>query len=542
MDSCRYKGELGLHCYHDAISERGYCLLHEKWKYKTETAVRDEVYRLVLKGITNFEGCILPSLDLSRKKIERTLSFARAKINGSIVMEDIVVGGDVIFSGAKLKEGVWGKNATVGGNLDFADAKIHGPVVFANANVKGNLVFRKAVRRYIAGTESPRNPWGTILFEGATIGGDVDFESFHSKGRVILSKSTVEGSVSFSDSLIEEPLDNSSEDGEAELKDKILISAGVSFEDARIQGPMYFRSAIIQGFLWCKSMILKEYADFDGMKIQELCYFEDAVIERYVHCLHITVKKFIMNNIRIKEFATFSEATFNDDAQFKLARIGDECYFDKAEFNGLAEFDGMQVRGRLNFSETKFNHISSFNRLNVRDVVSFKYAELCGSSFELAKIALITFEETIFHSMETQEEACRLAKLTQEKSGNYRLADYHYFREMEARRKQRSLPLRIIELPLQYVLWYGVHPFRLVWIWLVIVLMFALIYYIGKGLQSANSPLGYLYFSTTNSLLPGYRGLNPQPGIWQGIATIQAVLGTFIWTVFIVVLGRRFFR
>jgi hypothetical protein len=41
---------------------------------------------------------------------------------------------------------------------------------------------------------------------------------------------------------------------------------------------------------------------------------------------------------------------------------------------------------------------------------------------------------------------------------------------------------------------------------------------------------------------PGYGGLNPKAGLFQGLASFQAIIGTLMWATFIATFSRKFMR
>ena len=114
---------------------------------------------------------------------------------------------------------------------------------------------------------------------------------------------------------------------------------------------------------------------------------------------------------------------------------------------------------------------------------------------------------------------------------------------MKAKRLQKNKFARYIEwFFVQGIFGYGVKPQKVIAIWLIFICSFALIYYFGNGLQSETSFLDYIYFSVVTSATPGYGGLNPKPGWFQGLASFQAIIGTFMWATIIATFSRKFMR
>jgi hypothetical protein len=112
---------------------------------------------------------------------------------------------------------------------------------------------------------------------------------------------------------------------------------------------------------------------------------------------------------------------------------------------------------------------------------------------------------------------------------------------MEAKRKRKQRFRRWLESPIQYLFGYGVRPFWVIRSWLLVVLAFALVYWLGHGVSEASSFWQNLYFSVVTAATPGYGGFNPNPGFIV-LATFQAIFGTFMWAAIIATFARKFMR
>ena len=168
-----------------------------------------------------------------------------------------------------------------------------------------------------------------------------------------------------------------------------------------------------------------------------------------------------------------------------------------------------------------------------------------------------------------------MARIAQERRGDRTAADYYFYREMEAKRKRKYLTFSLkpflsllrklkfekalakytgflekkrrvywgfLELPIQYIFGYGVHPWRVIATWLLTVFSLTFVYWYGNGVEAANSLWECLYFSVVTAATPGYGGYNPQPGFFQGLASFEAIFGTFMWAAFIATFARKYMR
>jgi len=52
----------------------------------------------------------------------------------------------------------------------------------------------------------------------------------------------------------------------------------------------------------------------------------------------------------------------------------------------------------------------------------------------------------------------------------------------------------------------------------------------------------YIYFSVVTAATPGYGGYHPNPGFYQGLASFEAIFGTFMWAGFIATFARKYMR
>ncbi|MGV8126293.1 MAG: ion channel [Methanothrix sp.] len=94
---------------------------------------------------------------------------------------------------------------------------------------------------------------------------------------------------------------------------------------------------------------------------------------------------------------------------------------------------------------------------------------------------------------------------------------------------------------------YGVNPRRLWGFWWFIVCLFALLYWTGGGINDSTSTqplniLDYLWFSITVAVTPGFAGYKPTPGIFQIVAGLEAIFGTFMWAAFITTFAKKYMR
>jgi len=153
------------------------------------------------------------------------------------------------------------------------------------------------------------------------------------------------------------------------------------------------------------------------------------------------------------------------------------------------------------------------------------------------------------------------------RAGNRDEEEYHFYREMEAKRIQKGIRGNsglglgdclktetwsfwrfflhdVIEyFFVQRIFGYGVHPYWLFGWWFAIVVAFAVIYWIKGGIEEpeAKQWFDYLWFSIATAATPGYALYKPVD-LFKFMAGIEAILGTFMWAAFITTFARKFSR
>jgi uncharacterized protein YjbI with pentapeptide repeats len=266
----------------------------------------------------------------------------------------------------------------------------------------------------------------------------------------------------------------------------------------------------------------------------------------------IISSQILISNSEFKEEVRFHDCFFDKDVEFDEAKFCKYVGFDGATFNEHADFSETTFIGYAEFSRATFSSSAFFLRATFSgnawfDGAAFSgYTELSGAKFEGD---VLTFRAATFAFEQSQEAACRKAKNVLEKNGNREEAGYHFYREMEGRRKQKPEYIRYPEwFFIQLIFGYGVHPFRLMACWFGFVFLFAAIYSLGHGIDAAASQLNgnatltdYVWFSIATAVTPGYAGYKPVTD-FKMVAGIEAIFGTFMWAAFIATFARKYMR
>jgi len=273
-----------------------------------------------------------------------------------------------------------------------------------------------------------------------------------------------------------------------------------------------FRNVTVSGEILFKSAVFNGDSFFDGAKFKDHVNFTKAHFFGYTG----------FNTVIFTKYAGFGEAIFEDTVSFKGSKFFGQTSFENSTFQKNTEFEESHFKGPVFFDRARF------------------YGEVI--FYTVIFDTILSVEDAYFRKPAVQEIVCRHARNNCEKRSDKHEADNYYYFEMEGKRKRKNLFRKTIELPLQYVFFYGVFPLYFFIVWINFVLFFAFIYWIFEGVSASPSLFSSVYFSIVTAMTPGYGGINPKPGIFQGIASIEAIIGTFMWAAFIAIFVRKYAR
>ena len=295
---------------------------------------------------------------------------------------------------------------------------------------------------------------------------------------------------------------------------------------------------------------------FFNMAIFDDVFFGNTKFKDVVWFLRAKFRKSSFNFVEFGIYANFSFAIFKNNVEFAYST-----------FNGLAEFIGCKFEGSVSFEGAEF----------LGDVV-FKYDDVMTYANFLGKINFrsVVFKREIdidlprecFRLPQAEVEAYRVQRLCYERNGRKEDADRMFVRERRALRTAKILQTKElwcqakgIKSKLRATLsllkaytsslieWliadltceYGTNWMRPIIIWLTIVLGCALLYWLTDSVSKASDPMSYLYFSVVTATTLGYGDLHPV-GIGRAIASIESIIGTGMWAIYLAVFARKYMR
>lgn len=461
---------------------------------------------------TNFgEASFLDEADFTEAKFSGTANFRLTSFGKSASFWKAGFLADANFQGAKFMGYVSFQSAAISGNADFRGANLNEELNFEFATVQGNAVF---LGSYIAKEANFfRAELLDINFKDAIFGGDVQL-SQAKLGRGLFEGCQFLGKASFQ---------------------------GCIFQDDAL-----FHGALFQG-----------PALFSQGKFQAKAVFEQAVFAGE---------------------AQFLDISFLEEADFRSAKFCKEASFSTSEFQAKARFDSSQFQGDAIFRGTQFTETANFSGSNFQKSLTLANAKIHFMRFfdavfsgpiDLHNADFVRLEArwpTLCHHL--AYDGAAYLSLTK----NFRNLEwfedaddcyYHYRRMSQSGKNLIDKQAKRININWSKLLdglaWiscgYGVRPRYTVFLSCFLIILFALLFWMGGGIvveplngagpclapQESLSFLDNLYFSamvfTAKTQVKWY-----PVGVFRYLATIESILGWLLLALFLVSLGRTMIR
>ncbi|MCE7698312.1 MAG: hypothetical protein K8E24_005560 [Methanobacterium paludis] len=372
------------------------------------------------------------------------------------------------------------------------------------------------------------------------IQGDLNLNETFIVGNVILDNVKIDGKVNLNNAKIdgEVSIRNKSQIHELHM-DKICINNSVKINDSKIS---YFSA----------SGDYKDESELEGwsgallkLKSYTPSYFENSKtflkLKNYV--LSYFLALFKKDYYPIKEKHFIKSGIYITTSKMGIISV-DRLNIGESGTNGIF-IDLVNISVYINFVDCNINGDVLFNRATIAWDCIFHGSRIkSGFSFKLSKVkGELDLYKVIFSHPYAQENASREAKRVWNRLGDKDNTDKYFFNEMEAKRQQRIKPLRYTEwFFIQVLLGYGVKSYRVIVAFIGFILVFALLFWLGNGIEGANSFISYFYASTLIALKIGYTGYQPINETYQLLTSIEAIIGAFFWAVAIVIFGKKFMR
>ena len=384
---------------------------------------------------------------------------------------------------------------------DFTQAKFAGTANFRQTSFGRSVSFWKAIFLADANFQGARF-MGYASFQSAVLSGNADFRGANFNEELNMEFASFQGNAIFLGSYLAKEANFF----RAEFWD-------VNFTGSHFQGKAFFQGS---------------------------CFQEDAVFEQAVFA----------------EEAQFSDVSFLEEADFRSVQFCKEAFFRGTQFTGTANLSGSNFQKNLYLANAKIQvmrlfdavfagqidlHNANFARLEVRWPTLCQHLAYDGAAYlSLAKN---------FRNQEWFEDADDC---------------YYHYRRMS----QSGKTLVFREKMLIKINWsklmdgmawiscgYGVRPRNTVFLSCFLIILFALLFWMGDGIvveplngagPSIASPeslnfLDSIYFSAMVFTAKTQVKWFPV-GVFRYLATVEAVLGWLLLALFLVTLGRTMIR
>ena len=258
------------------------------------------------------------SVSLDGATVTEPFHADRATFEGSLSAFDATFRDEFEAEGAVFREPVALDEAVFHQDVTFDDATFGGAVsaqaseFYGDSNLfDDNTSFTRAAFR------------DTVTFKQTTFGA-VHFEEATFEARADFQEGRFDGDVEFTDAQF----------GATADFDEITVDEDIAFDDVVFDGPAQFRGAVFAG----------------GQRTLE----DDTTFARTVFAddVSFTAAAF--------RFATFEDAVFQGQVEFREASFDDDARFERVVFHGEAVFEEVRFRGDAAFDDAVFHERCEF--------------------------------------------------------------------------------------------------------------------------------------------------------------------------------------
>jgi hypothetical protein len=296
------------------------------------------------------------------------------------------------------------------------------------------------------------------------------------------------------------------------------ILSKLGFKDMDISH-IELRNAKIDDFALKNVNIIGRNVDFGEGSIFE--HFNS-----FINCQGATIDDIYLENVKILDAFVLENVKTRQIILNKVS-VGMSMTLDKITIEKYVQFIDLIVGGALDFQNAKVScDNANFNLPQINEGINLNNTK---------------FEKPLY-----QEILCRYAKNNWESLGDKEKADYHYYREMEAKRLQKPFYIRYPEWIFQKSFGYGLYPLRMFLTFFSIFVFFSIIYWhilntLNNSIINVNLLIG-LRFSFLTLIIPAYGIVNPNTINFGIFIIIEAILGAFMWPLFIATFARKYMR
>lgn len=446
--------------------------------------------------------------------------------NGSSVEYDRVsIIGDLVLDEPQYNS-IKITNSAVEGNISCKGIAFYGNVDFSNTSFHKNAVFNGTKFMGEANFNSSRF-YGAASFNMSRFpeGGTFDFAYFYDTAdfaNVWFDKFATFYNATFF------------EGGQFYLSE--FNGAYANFETTRYLKDADFSGSLFNTYSSFEGAMLGEGADFHATKFTNGANFYET---RFLGYTLFARSHFIEDSI-------FSGVYFNDTAVFQNAKFDGPTYFNATRFCGNAVFDNAQFLAPADMTGAKFDNDLMMNSTEITKMV------LDGSVFNeksrlfLAKadINKLMVSWSLIKDILSYDTSAYLSLVRNYKDlGQSSDANdcYYEYRYLNQNYKKLGFS-KLLDVIAFLSCGYGVRPHYALYCGVIIILVFSLILWLGRGVDGFQDIHGRhliiasLYYSTI-AFTANSKGL-PLKGHYKYLGIVEGIIGWLLMALFLVTLGR----
>lgn len=399
-----------------------------------------------------------------------------------------------------------------GGMFDFAD--------FSSLADFDSVWFDKFATFYNA-TFMGNAQFAFSEFNGAY----ANFEIAHFFGDLYFYGSQVNSYCTFADARLEKDADFHA----------TKYSNGAGFLRTQFIGPANFaRSHFIEDSIFSKTQF-NDTATFLNAKFDGPVFFNDTVF-----CKNAD---FTRSNF---EDSVFSKTQFNDTASFLNVKFDGPAFFNDTVFYRDVDFDNAQFQAPTDMSNAAFKGDLKMNSTKIARMVLDGSTFLPDSRLYLAKadINRMIVSWSDIRDILSFDTAAYLALIKNYKDlgqSNDANECYYEYRYLNQARKPVGFS-KFLDTVAWLTCGYGVRPHYALFCGMVIILIFSIIYWAGRGVEGFHNIHGHqlivasLFYSTI-AFTANSKGL-PLRGRYKYLGIAEGIVGWLLMALFLVTLGR----
>jgi hypothetical protein len=445
--------------------------------------------------------------------------------NGLTVYDRVIIKGDLVLN-RDQENPIRITNSVFSDNVSCKGVTFYGDVNFENTTFQRNAIFNETKFLTAANFNATRF-LGEASFNMSRFpdSGTFDFAYFHRVANfesVWFDKFATFYNATFM--------------GDAQFSFSEFNGAYANFESICCIGGVYFYGSQFNSYCTFANARLEGNADFHGTKFSNgLGFFRTQFLGQ----ANFARSRFIADCI-------FSQAHFNETAGFSNANFDGPVFFNDTVFRSDANFENTQFQAPTDLSYAVFNGDLKLNSTKIVRMVldGSNFSEASRLYLAKADINRLIVSWSQIRGILSFDTAAYLSLIKNYKDlgqSNDANECYYEYRYLNQARK----PIGFSKF-LDTVAWltcgYGVRPHYALFCGMVVILIFSLIYWTGRGVEGFHDIHGHQlmvasFFYSTIAFTANSKGL-PLRGRYKYLGIAEGIVGWLLMALFLVTLGR----